>query len=715
MITSKMRLVFITQPSDGLEGQSLGNIQVAVEDPYGNILTDEDTSVTLNVWSPSASPTTAMTLTPDSQGTSIGTSLPGLVGTTTVATQNGIATFTDLSLDDPGTFSLLASVPLSLNVLAGTTNNSTYPLDAISSDFTLTVVGRHLVFTSQPPNTLPGVVIQSFSVAVEDTFGTILGDDASSITLTAQAAPDNPGGNPVVQGTLTQAVNNGVATFNDLSLTSSGFYEFSASDDGADSALSNSFIVYTPYVPIPTTLPSVGTVASFTGDESDVHDGLVMDSHGNFYGVSSQSSGAATATGAIFEIPAGGSATVVLATFNSSTPDRSDKLVIDSKGNLYGTTSGGIAGDGTIFELPKGSHTIETLVTFTGSNGSTPGGYLAIDAAGDLFGATTSGGANNLGTIFELHHGTQVVQTLISLNSADDFSLAQGLLLDKQGNLYGVTGGGYTGTSSSGELVELPKGGHILKSLASFTELDGNDVIGPLAMDANNDIFGVMALGGANGEGAVFELAKGSHILKSISFSHNEGSPDGGLALDKSGNLFGSTFDGIYEVNAGFDGITYVATLAEGTVGAVPTGSLTASPNGMLYGVDISGGLHGAGGVFSLNPATLPAKILIQQQPAATVTNGAVSLKVAVLDAKGKVVTSGSYSLTLILQKGPGTSAADFIPITVSTVNGIATFSDISLPATAGTYQFQISEGLLKPVISHGAVVKKAVVKAIHH
>jgi hypothetical protein len=198
LITSNgPRLVFLTQPGSTAEGQPLGTIQVAIEDIHGNILTNEDTSVTLDVFPPSISRITTTTLTPDSQGTGVVTSLPGLVGTTTVSTQNGIAIFTDLSLDDPGTFSLLASVPIPRNSSLVPTDNSTAPLSVLSSDFTLSVVGRHIVFTSQPSNTLPGVVIQSFSVAVEDTFGNTFGDDTSSIALTAQAALGNPGGSPV--------------------------------------------------------------------------------------------------------------------------------------------------------------------------------------------------------------------------------------------------------------------------------------------------------------------------------------------------------------------------------------------------------------------------------------------------------------------------------------------------------------------------------------
>ena len=176
-----------------------------------------------------------------------------------------------------------------------------------------------------------------------------------------------------------------------------------------------------------------------------------------------------------------------------------------------------------------------------------------------------------------------------------------------------------------------------------------------------------------------------------------------------------STNDGgIFELTTGSSTITLLAACNEASTGKYPGDSLVLGKNGMLYGASLSGGANDLGAVFSFAAPVPPAKLLIQQQPAATVTNGVVSMKVAVLDAKGKVITNGTFSVTLALQKGPGATVADVIPVTVTTVNGIATFSDIALPAVVGTYTFQITEGVLKPVTSRGAVIKKAVVKPAH-
>src|SRR5271165_4747763 len=85
-------------------------------------------------------------------------------------------------------------------------------------------------------------------------------------------------------------------------------------------------------------------------------------------------------------------------------------LIADAAGDLFGTTSlGGANGDGTVFELVNnggGLYTPVTLLSFNGANGTNPYSGLIADAAGDLFGTTNSGGAGGNGTVFELvNHG----------------------------------------------------------------------------------------------------------------------------------------------------------------------------------------------------------------------------------------------------------------------------------------------------------------------
>ena len=101
-----------------------------------------------------------------------------------------------------------------------------------------------------------------------------------------------------------------------------------------------------------------------------------------------------------------------------------------------------------MFELAKtgGSYTLKTLVSFNGANGDSPGAGLIADAAGDLFGTTVSGGANDDGTVFEIaktggrYAGAPT--TLVSFNGANGNGPEAGLIADAAGNLFGTTLGG---------------------------------------------------------------------------------------------------------------------------------------------------------------------------------------------------------------------------------------------------------------------------------
>src|SRR6185437_10232861 len=85
-------------------------------------------------------------------------------------------------------------------------------------------------------------------------------------------------------------------------------------------------------------------------------------------------------------------------------------LLMDANGNLFGTTlAGGPGGGGTVFELVHtgSGYTFQTLASFDINdtvNGNTPFAGLTMDASGNLFGVTQSGGPAGSGTVFELAH-----------------------------------------------------------------------------------------------------------------------------------------------------------------------------------------------------------------------------------------------------------------------------------------------------------------------
>jgi uncharacterized repeat protein (TIGR03803 family) len=86
----------------------------------------------------------------------------------------------------------------------------------------------------------------------------------------------------------------------------------------------------------------------------------------------------------------------------------SSGVVMDSAGNLYGTTIAG--GDascdcGVVFKLARGANdtwTYAVLHRFTGYDGAEPDANLTLDAKGNLYGTTATGGAGGAGVVFEI-------------------------------------------------------------------------------------------------------------------------------------------------------------------------------------------------------------------------------------------------------------------------------------------------------------------------
>jgi uncharacterized repeat protein (TIGR03803 family) len=82
----------------------------------------------------------------------------------------------------------------------------------------------------------------------------------------------------------------------------------------------------------------------------------------------------------------------------------SSGVIIDSVGNLYGTTSAGTSGAGTVYKVdPGGNETV--LHSFTaGADGIWPAGGVVRDAAGNLYGAMQYGGRDDVGMVFMLRN-----------------------------------------------------------------------------------------------------------------------------------------------------------------------------------------------------------------------------------------------------------------------------------------------------------------------
>jgi uncharacterized repeat protein (TIGR03803 family) len=170
---------------------------------------------------------------------------------------------------------------------------------------------------------------------------------------------------------------------------------------------------------------AISTLASFTGTNGSLpQGGLVRDASGNFYGTAY--GGGAFGDGTVFELPSGSSTITALASFNGANGvNPYCTLVRDSSGNLFGNApTGGASNDGTVFELPAGSGTIAALASFNGTNGANPHTGLVVDSSGNLYGTTAAGGAFSDGTIFEYQSAIQKSATSAALVSSANPSVS---------------------------------------------------------------------------------------------------------------------------------------------------------------------------------------------------------------------------------------------------------------------------------------------------
>jgi len=349
-------------------------------------------------------------------------------------------------------------------------------------------------------------------------------------------------------------------------------------------------------------------------DGSNPSAGLVADDSGNLYGTTSYGGTFhnsncpfienASCGGTAFELTPpstiGGSWTEsVLWNFGNGTDGQSPDapLIIDKKGNLYGTTicggkngkscsdfenssESGFADGGTVFELTPpatigGAWTESILWNFgNGADGIEPQAGLIMDSSGNLYGTTSYGGAHGSnpkpsGTVFKLSPpstigGTWTESILWSFGKSKDGNLpVAGLILDLNGNLYGTTAKGGTNFNP-----KLCKGS------------------GPVC------------------GGTVFELTpSGSEsILWSFGKGEDGNTPSAGLILDGGGNLFGTAANG-----GAFAGKFFGEG---GTVFEIPTRTvLTASMAQLNFGNLVAPGTSKPKKVTLTNQGTLPAQI----------------------------------------------------------------------------------------------------------
>ena len=313
---------------------------------------------------------------------------------------------------------------------------------------------------------------------------------------------------------------------------------------------------------------------AFTGQNGDGSqpNGGVIQLGDAFFGTTEW--GGKYGSGTVFKLQ--GTTETVLYSFGTNSGDAGAPvagLIADKKGNLYGTTSqGGPSGNGNVFELVKpklpGTVWTETILYSFGAtgDGSAPFGRLAFDAAGNLYGTTSYGGAYGNGTVFELQKGAAwketILHSFVGQSGVDGGVPYGGLVADTAGNFYGAATEGGASSGGGGTVFELSPGagGWSFSVLGTVPGWGISGTFREVLLAPNGTIYASTHCDG-NGAGSLYELT-------------NSGA--------------GWTYTLLYNINGGSDGTYAVSNLL--------------LKGNTIYGTTIYGGANNNGTVYAYTP-----------------------------------------------------------------------------------------------------------------
>jgi uncharacterized repeat protein (TIGR03803 family) len=365
--------------------------------------------------------------------------------------------------------------------------------------------------------------------------------------------------------------------------------------------------------------------------------GLIFGKSGNLYGTTNQGGGSGCfggGCGTIYEVSPGGEETI-LYRFTGS-PDGwypAGSLTVDGAGNFYGTTEYGGQldcqsnfGCGTIFKLtPDRTESVLYAFQYQGN----PDSGLVRDKHGNLFGVipnmygNAGCGGLGCGAAFELSHSAKY-KVLHRFIGDNDAATPEGnLTADRDGNLYGTSyeGGSGTGCSSKfggcGTVYKMTPDGAVIILHDFRGGQDGAHPFGPVVLDNSGNIYGTTEVGGGkdcgDGCGTVFKISTDGTETVLYAFKNPKDGyyPMWSPVLDDAGNLYGTTlFGGSSCADTGCGTIfrlspdgtkTTLHTIHDGIGEGFAPAALIRDKKGNLFGTLLGGGPHQTyGGVFEI-------------------------------------------------------------------------------------------------------------------
>lgn len=306
-------------------------------------------------------------------------------------------------------------------------------------------------------------------------------------------------------------------------------------------------------------------------------------------------------------------AVTLRASFTGANGARPGSELIAAGGSLfYGTTSeGGINNKGGVFEFNSNTNSITFLDSFTGANGSRPGAALTAAGGGLYYGTTISGGADNIGGVFQFNSVTGSITLKGSFTGASFYANPYSRLTAAGSGLYyGTTTNG--GVNAFGSVFEFNSNTNSITILSSFTGANGRAPYAALTAAGGGLYYGTTYTGGANNVGGVYEFNSNTNSITLLdSFTGANGAfPYAALTAAGGGLYYGTTYFGganlagtVFEFNSNTGLITLLDSFT-GPNGANPFAALTAVGDGLYYGTTVSGGDSSFGGIFEFNSIT---------------------------------------------------------------------------------------------------------------
>jgi hypothetical protein len=710
------RLVFTQQPGGGVAGATWSQQPVvAVQDAFGNTVTSSSAAVALAL-----------------SGASGG---GALAGATTVAAVNGVATFAGLSIERAATgYALVAST-------SGLASDTSAPFDVGAA------AASRLAFTTEPGGGVAGAAwAQQPVVAIHDAFGNTVTTAAGSVTLALAA---NPGGG-ALSGSATAAAVNGVATFTGLSLErAAAGYTLSASSAGLAGATSAAFAVTAgpasrvafstqpgggsagaawsqqPIVTVEdalgnritastasvtlalaanpgggalsgtATVAAVNGVATFTG--------LSIDRAAAGYALSASSSGLASETSAAFTITPGAASRLAFTTQpggGAAGAAWSQQPVVVVQDALGNTVTASTASVTLTLAANPGGGALSGTATVAAANGVATFAGLSMSRAaqGSTLAASSAGLTGATSVAFDVTPAAADRLAFVTQPGGGTAGAAWG----QQPVVAVQDAFGNTVTTSSASvtlaLATNPAGG-ALSGTATIAAVNGLATFSSLSIEraAPGYTLSASSSGLASGTSAAFTITVGA--ASRLGFTTQPGGGTAGLAWlqqpavavqDAFGNTIptstasvtlalganpgGGALSGARTVSA----VNGVATFGGLSIERAAAGyTLTASASGLA---------SGASAAFTVTPGA-PAQLQFAVEPGggSAGTAWAQQPVVVVQDSLGNTVTTSAASVTLALAAHPGGGTLSG-GATVSAVNGVASFTGLSIERAAAGY-----------------------------